>query len=192
MPAPVDLLPEPSLNRRIAPSCPGARVKASPSSLPVQCSPDAALRMRLPREPLRHVIWSLFMRRDGSEEQIASTSDKRRSHEHHDHPYPQQHQRGAVPRPRDSPKSRAQLPFAGSPCSSINGDLPTTAARWWAPSIYSTVPLRTRPTATLSVSRGDRRMRGRKRLNTIPDVETSIAIEYKFAAPSELIDSAHK
>jgi hypothetical protein len=43
-----------------------------------------------------------------------------------------------------------------------------------------------RPIATLSVSRGDRRMRGRTQLNTTPDAEGSTAIEYKFAAPSEL------
>jgi hypothetical protein len=33
--------------------------------------------MRPPGEPLRQVIWSLFMRRDGSEEQICSTNDTR-------------------------------------------------------------------------------------------------------------------
>lgn len=33
--------------------------------------------MRPPGEPLRQVIWSLVMRRDGSEEQICSTHDAR-------------------------------------------------------------------------------------------------------------------
>lgn len=84
------------------------------------------------------------------------------------------------PRANRSAAGASAMAFRG-----INGGLPAAAARRWVPSIYSTLPLRTHSTAALSVSRGDRRMRGRTQLNTTLDVEESTAIEYPFAAPSE-------
>ena len=57
----------------------------------------------------------------------------------------------------------------------IKGSLPAAVSLWRAPSIYSTLPLRSRLFAALSVSHGDRRMRGRTQLITAPDAEGSIA-----------------
>jgi hypothetical protein len=97
---------------------------------------------------------------------------------------------GLVDSPRNSSVTSCANRSAAGACAmafrGINGGLPTAAARRWAPAIYSTVPLRTRPCAALSVSRGDRRMRGRKQLNTTPDAEGSTAVENQFAAPSEI------
>ena len=68
----------------------------------------------------------------------------------------------------------------------INGRLPAVVSLWRAPSIYSTVPLRPRFIAALSVSHGDRRMRGRTQLTTAPDAEGSTALPVSEAAPSEI------
>jgi hypothetical protein len=76
----------------------------------------------------------------------------------------------------------------------INGRLPAVALlqsprftqRRRAPSIYSTEPLHPRFIAALSASHGDRRMRGRKQLDSAPDAEGSTATEYQLAAPSEI------
>ena len=57
----------------------------------------------------------------------------------------------------------------------INGCLPALASHGRAPSIYSTVHWRPRWIAALSVSHGDRRMRGRQQLNTAPHAEGSTA-----------------
>jgi hypothetical protein len=96
----------PSLVRRIAPRCPGARVKASPSSSPVRCSPcgcapHAASGRALAPGHLVAVHASRRLRR-------ADLFHPRRkgSHEQHTHPHRRQPRRGAVPRPRDSPTSR--------------------------------------------------------------------------------------
>ena len=68
----------------------------------------------------------------------------------------------------------------------ISGRLPAIATRWWAPSIYSTVPLRRRFSAALLVSHGDRRMRGRDLFDSRPNAEGSTALPVSEAAPSEL------
>ena len=57
----------------------------------------------------------------------------------------------------------------------INGRLPALASRCRAPSINSTLPCRPRWIAALSVSHGDRRMRGRHQLNAAPHAEVSTA-----------------
>ena len=77
--------------------------------------------------------------------------------------------------PETHQRARDQLPFAGSPCSGINGRLPAIASLRRVPSIYSTVPLRPRFIAALLVSHGDRRMGGRSQLNTAPNAEGSTA-----------------
>lgn len=68
----------------------------------------------------------------------------------------------------------------------INGCLPTSVSLWWAPSVYSTVPLRPCLPAALSVSHGDRRMRGRVQLNNAPDAEGKQPLQSRKRLPRKL------
>ena len=97
---------------------------------------------------------------------------------------------GAVGAPTHSPAAscanRSVARAVARAFRGINGRLPAVVSLWRAPSFYSTVPLRPRFIAALSVSHGDRRMRGRTQLNTAPNAEGSTALPVNEAAPSEI------